>query len=116
MKRLYTGGNTANDFALGIVEELRDGMEGPMVHAIENGDRLGQEEERERAPRRSPGRPRTSDRDDKAVKLDRKIVGWAELVARARGVSTAQYLSDLLRAPVARDYGTVMERMKDGDG
>jgi hypothetical protein len=63
------------------------------------------------------GRPRVSQRDDKAVKIDRKVVGWAEWVARARGITTAQYLSDLLHDQVRREYGKCMKQMsEEGEG
>ena len=42
------------------------------------------------------------------------VVGWAEMVAKARGITVAEYLSETLRKPVARDFADVMEKMKGG--
>lgn len=63
---------------------------------------------------KAKGRPKKSERDDKTVKIDRKIAGWAEAVAKAKGVSAAEYLSETLRAHVAKDFGRYMEKMKEG--
>ena len=61
------------------------------------------------------GRPKTSERNDKAVKIDRRIAGWAEIVAKAQGISLAEYLSNILKVPVSKDFGRYMEQMKEGD-
>jgi hypothetical protein len=50
------------------------------------------------------GRPKASERDDKSVKLDRTVVEQAQLVARARRVTLAEYLTELIRVPVERAY------------
>lgn len=67
--------------------------------------------------RKTMGRPRgtgKSTRNDRAAKVDATILGWAEMVAKARGISVAEYLSETLRKPVAKDFAEVMERMKGG--
>jgi len=43
-------------------------------------------------------------RDDKAVKIDRTTAVKAGFVASVRGVTLAEYLSELLRQPIDRDY------------
>jgi hypothetical protein len=43
-------------------------------------------------------------RDDKAVKIDRSVAMKAKLVADTRRMSVAEYLSELLRGPVERDW------------
>jgi hypothetical protein len=60
---------------------------------------------------RPKGRPKTSDRNDRTARIDATILGWAEWVARAKGVSVAEYLSETLRDRVAKDFARVMEEM-----
>ena len=47
-------------------------------------------------------------RDDVAVKVDRKTVGKARLVATHRGVSVAELLSELLVGPVDQVYAEMV--------
>jgi hypothetical protein len=63
---------------------------------------------------RPRGRPKTSTRSDRVARIDSVVLGWAEMVARARGISTAEYISETLRSPVQRDFAAVMEQMKKG--
>ena len=58
------------------------------------------------------GRPRATKRRDAVVKLDVTIVGKAQMVAKANGTSVAEYLSELVRALVDRDFLKVMKRME----
>ena len=58
------------------------------------------------------GRPRANRRRDAVVKLDVIIVGKAQMVAKASGVSLSEYLSEVLRSPVDRDFLGVMRRME----
>ena len=59
----------------------------------------------ERSPMaKAKGRPRTSQRDDITVKIDRALVGQAKLVATHRGTSVAELLSELLRVPLGQAY------------
>ena len=62
---------------------------------------------------RKVGRPR-KDRDDVTVKVDRGIVVKAKLVAVARKMSLAEYLSDLIRGPVDRDFAKEMRKVEEG--
>jgi hypothetical protein len=50
------------------------------------------------------GRPRTSERDDVTVRLDRAIAAKARYVAEVRGVSLAEYLSEITDGQVGRDF------------
>jgi hypothetical protein len=50
------------------------------------------------------GRPKSSDRDDVTVRLDRAITAKARYVAEIRGVSLAEYLSSITSGPVERDF------------
>ncbi len=60
------------------------------------------------------GRPKRSERNDRTARVDATILGWAEMVAKAKGITVAEYLSETLRAPVAKDFGRLMEQMKEG--
>lgn len=61
------------------------------------------------------GRPKRSSRNDRTARIDAVILGWAEMVAKAKGITVAEYLSETLRGPVAKDFAKVMEQMKQGD-
>jgi hypothetical protein len=58
------------------------------------------------------GRPKLDKRRDAVVKLDGTIVGKAQMVAKANGTSVAEYLSELLRGLVDRDFLKVMKQME----
>ena len=62
---------------------------------------------------KAKGRPK-SERNDRTAKIDATVLGWAEVVARAKGITLAEYLSETLREPVAKDFGAWMEKMKKG--
>lgn len=66
------------------------------------------------------GRPKSSERDDVTVKLDRTIVSRAKLIAADEGVSLAEYLSTALGPVVERAYGKLVRKFDDkaskGDG
>jgi hypothetical protein len=53
-------------------------------------------------------------RDDQAVKVDRHLVVKAQLIAKTRGVTVAEYLSELLRPHIEKDFpkalGTLDQR------
>ena len=57
------------------------------------------------------GRPKT-ERNDVSVKLDRGVVSRAKIVAAARGLTLAEYLSELTRGPVDRDFVKEMQRVQ----
>lgn len=61
------------------------------------------------------GRPKTSERNDRVARVDSTILGWAEMVAKGRGISVAEYLSETLREPVSRDFGDLMRKMAPPD-
>jgi hypothetical protein len=54
------------------------------------------------------GRPKRSERADAVVKVDASLKGMAEMVAKRRGVPLAEYLSEILRSPVTRDFAKEM--------
>lgn len=53
------------------------------------------------------GRPKSSERDDIVVKLDREVAAQARYVADKRRVPLAEYLTSALRPVVARDFHAV---------
>jgi hypothetical protein len=61
-----------------------------------------------------PGRPKRSERDDVTVKLDRGVVSKAKMIASARNLPLAEYLSELLQSPVNRDFAKEMKRIDSG--
>ncbi|HEU5116816.1 MAG TPA: hypothetical protein VFT74_09095 [Isosphaeraceae bacterium] len=64
------------------------------------------------------GRKARSDkvkRDDIAVKIERTLVDKARLVAARRGTTLAQYLSDLLRGPVEKDFVKTVRELEGTD-
>lgn len=67
---------------------------------------------------RKMGRPKGSGksrRNDRTAKVDATVLGWAEMVAKARGVSVAEYLTETLRKPVQKDFAEVMDTMRRGE-
>jgi hypothetical protein len=52
-----------------------------------------------------------TDRDDVAVKIDRKIVGKARLIATHLGISVAELLSEMLHAPMDKAYGVMLREL-----
>lgn len=58
------------------------------------------------------GRPKLSQRVDSAVKIDARLAGMAKTLATAKGVSVAEFLSETLRAPLAREYAKHMRALE----
>jgi hypothetical protein len=52
----------------------------------------------------------------KLVRIDPAIVSMAKVVSTARGMSLADYLSDILRATVSRDYVKDVKRLEKEGG
>ena len=63
---------------------------------------------------RPKGRPKAEQRHDKTVRIDARVLGMAEMVARTRGVTLAEYLTGLVREPVAKDFAKVMKQVEGG--
>jgi len=55
--------------------------------------------------------PMTKKRDDTSVKIDSAIYKMAKHVAAQRDIHLAEYLSDLLKKPVQRDYSKMVDEM-----
>lgn len=58
------------------------------------------------------GRPK-SNRDDVTVKLDRSIAARAHFVAKARGMTLAEYLSEITKGVVDRDFDQEARRTQE---
>src|SRR5262249_44740214 len=50
------------------------------------------------------------------VRIDPDLVRMAKGIAPAKGQALGDYLSDLIRPPVSRDYAKEMERLKKDGG
>ena len=50
-------------------------------------------------------------RNDTAVKIETEIVRQARTIASRRNITLAEYLSDILRQTVAKDYRQVVQEM-----
>lgn len=61
---------------------------------------------------RPRGRPKSSERQDVSTKFDKALLGMARMVATAKGVSVAEYISEAARQNIERDFGKEMERLK----
>jgi hypothetical protein len=59
------------------------------------------------------GRKRIN-RDDKTVKLDRAVVHKAKFIADIRGQSLAEYLTEIVKPIVDRDWPKALKRMNEG--
>jgi hypothetical protein len=46
-----------------------------------------------------------------AVKMDRLLAGRARIIASEMGLDTAQYLSDIVRPQINRDWAKVVKKM-----
>lgn len=62
---------------------------------------------------KSKGRPKTG-RQDVTVKVDGAVISKAKLVASARNIPLAEFVSDLLRVPVDREFAKEMKRVQEG--
>ena len=66
------------------------------------------------APTVSPPMPREK-RDDVTVKIDAKVQHKAKMIAAYRNKPLAEYLTELLKSPVERDYEKLRKEMgQDG--
>jgi hypothetical protein len=64
--------------------------------------------ERPMGRKRSAGQPA---RDDIAVKFDRTLADKAKLVASRKGLTLAEYLTEMTRAAIERDFARVIKDM-----
>ena len=60
------------------------------------------------------GRPKTSLRGDVSIKFDKILARKAKAISDARGISRAQYLSELARPMIDKDYAKLMRELEGG--
>jgi hypothetical protein len=61
---------------------------------------------------RPKGRPKSSERDDVTVKLDRALANMARMVASAKGMPLVEYLSEAARPVIEKDFVAQMKRLE----
>ncbi len=61
---------------------------------------------------RPKGRPKSSTRQDVSTKFDKGLLAMARMVATARNVSLAEYVSEAARAAIERDFAAEMRRLE----
>jgi hypothetical protein len=64
---------------------------------------------------KAKGRPKSSERHDVSIKFDKALVAMARMVATAKGVSLAEYLSEAARPVIEKDFAREMRRLEGGD-
>lgn len=60
------------------------------------------------------GRP-TTGRHDVTVKVDAAVISKAKMVASARNIPLAEFVSELLRGPVDREFAKEMKKVEGAD-
>jgi hypothetical protein len=60
------------------------------------------------------GRPKSSIRKDTSIKFDKTLAGLARLISQARGISMAEYLSEMCRPHLEHDYAEIMKAFREG--
>lgn len=61
------------------------------------------------------GRPKSSQRNDATAKIDAGLITKAKFVADTRDMPLAEYLSELLRGPVDRDFAKAVKQVDGGE-
>ncbi|MGP0067722.1 MAG: hypothetical protein ACLQGP_29520 [Isosphaeraceae bacterium] len=59
------------------------------------------------------GRPKSSERTDVAVKIDRAVAAKAKAIATHRGTSVAEVLTDLARPAVDGAYVAMLRELEE---
>ena len=54
--------------------------------------------------RKGAGRPKSVERKDASVRIDRAVLGKIQWLAKDKGVTVSEYLTDLVRGPVEREF------------
>jgi hypothetical protein len=67
--------------------------------------------EREMPPKKKADKPK---RDDKAVKIDRLLADKATFIANRKGVTTAEFISELIRSSVEKEFAKMARETKEG--
>lgn len=64
--------------------------------------------------KRRTGRPKSSARKDVSIKFDQGLARKARMIAEATNISMAEYLSELARPLIDRDYARLMRQLEEG--
>jgi hypothetical protein len=59
--------------------------------------------------------PTMPKRNDKAVKIARDLAMKAKVIAETQGITIAEYLSNLLRGPIEKDWPKALKRLDTGE-
>jgi hypothetical protein len=59
---------------------------------------------------RPRGRPE-SGRNDVPAKIDKSVVEMGKAIARYKGISLAEFLSDILEGPVSKEYAKMLREI-----
>jgi hypothetical protein len=65
---------------------------------------------------KSKGRPKSSERDDVTVRLDRLVARRIKAVADYRGVTTAELLTELVRKPADSAFAAMVAEINKAGG
>lgn len=57
------------------------------------------------------GRPRTSERDDVSVKIDRRVAARARIVASDAGIPLAKLLTEIVSSGIDKRYAAVVKKL-----
>lgn len=57
------------------------------------------------------GRPKTSDRNDVTIRIDRALASMVKAIAMKRGVSAAEVLSELAEGSVSKAYAAMLREL-----
>jgi hypothetical protein len=67
--------------------------------------------------KRGAGRPKKEvKRTGHLVRLDSDIVGKAKVIAMRRNLDMGPYLSELLKAPIDREYRKILGELREEEG
>lgn len=59
------------------------------------------------------GRPKSSERDDVSVKMDRTLAAKARQVAIRRGITVAEFITEVTRPTIEREYAKLLRELDD---
>lgn len=57
------------------------------------------------------GRPKTSERDDVSIKVDRVVAERCQVIAKYKGMNRAEYISEAMRIIMDRDWKMMTDEM-----
>jgi hypothetical protein len=65
----------------------------------------------EMATKRPVGRPKTSDRDDVTIRVNRAIAHKARVIAAQRQITIAELITEILQQPIDRAFASVVREI-----